>query len=55
VLQRPDARRIEAAAAIDPVFAEALARAKAAGVQVYGRRCRVTLDALVLGSAVPAG
>jgi sugar fermentation stimulation protein A len=55
VLQRPDAYRIEAAAAIDPVFAAALAEAKAAGVRVLGRRCRVSLDHLSLGSPVPAG
>lgn len=55
VLQRPDARRIEAAPSIDPVFAQALADAVAAGVRVYGRRCDVSLDRLALGPAVPAG
>jgi sugar fermentation stimulation protein A len=55
VLQRPDAHRIEAAAAIDPAFAKALAAAKAAGVRVLGRRCHVSLEALTLGDAVPAG
>lgn len=55
VLQRPDASRIEAAPSIDPGFAAALADAQAAGVRVYGRRCVVTLDALQLGSPVPAG
>jgi sugar fermentation stimulation protein A len=54
VLQRDDARRIEAARAIDPDFADALAEARAAGVRVLGRRCRVTADRLELGPPVPA-
>ncbi len=54
VLQRDDAHRVEAARSIDPVFADALAEAKAAGVRVLGRRCRVTFDALELGTPVPA-
>lgn len=54
VLQRNDAHRIEAARSIDPDFADALADAKAAGVRVLGRRCRVTKDRLELGEPVPA-
>ena len=54
VLQRSDAHRIEAARAIDPDFADALAAARAAGVRVLGRRCRVTMDRLELGAPVPA-
>ncbi len=54
VLQRDDAVRIEAARSIDPEFADALADAKAAGVRVLGRRCRVTPDRLELGGVVPA-
>ncbi len=54
VLQRDDAHRIEAARSIDPEFADTLADAKAAGVRVLGRRCRVTLDRLALGPPVPA-
>ncbi|HUG40114.1 MAG TPA: DNA/RNA nuclease SfsA [Longimicrobiales bacterium] len=54
VLQRPDAHRIEAARAIDPAFADALADARAAGVRVLGRRCRVTLDRIELAEPVPA-
>jgi sugar fermentation stimulation protein A len=54
VLQRDDARRIEAARAIDPGFADALAEAKDAGVQILGRRCRVDLDGLQLADPVPA-
>ncbi len=55
VLQRPDARRIEAAHSIDPAFAAALAEAAAAGVRVLGRRCDVSHERLTLGEAVPAG
>lgn len=53
VLQRDDARAIEAARSIDPGFADALAEAREAGVRVFGRRCRVTKQALVLGAGVP--
>lgn len=55
VLQRPDADRIRAASSIDPVFAEALAGAEAAGVRVLGRRCHVDLSRVRLGEPVPAG
>jgi len=55
VLQRSDAQCIRAAAAIDPVFAEAVKAAKKAGVHVFGRRCRVLLDRVELGERVPAG
>ena len=55
VLQRPDADLIEAARSIDPGFADALAEAKAAGVRVLGRRCRVSLERLQLAGRVPAG
>lgn len=55
VLQRPDAERIVAAASIDPVFSQTLARAEAAGVRVLGRRCRVGWDGIELGRPVPAG
>jgi sugar fermentation stimulation protein A len=54
VCQRPDAHRIEAARSIDPTFADALAEAKQAGVQILGRRCQVTLNALTLEHPIPA-
>jgi sugar fermentation stimulation protein A len=54
VLQRDDAHRVEAARSIDPVFADALAEARDAGVHVLARRCRVTLQGLELGAPVPA-
>jgi len=52
ILQRRDARAIEAAASIDPGFAAALARAREAGVRVYGRRCTVSLEGVTLGEPV---
>lgn len=55
VLQRSDADRIVAARAIDPDFAEALARAERAGVRVLGRRCSVGWDGIRLGGRVEAG
>jgi sugar fermentation stimulation protein A len=53
VLQRNDAREIRAAASIDPAFAQALAEAEEAGVRILGRRCRVAVDGITLGAAVP--
>jgi sugar fermentation stimulation protein A len=53
VLQRDDARVIEAAPGIDPDFASALSEARETGVRVLGRRCVVGLEALRLGAPVP--
>lgn len=53
VAQRDDVREIEAARSIDPSFAEALAEARRAGVQVYGRRCRVSAAGVELLDPVP--
>jgi sugar fermentation stimulation protein A len=55
LLQRSDGREIRTARSIDPGFAEALEEAKAAGVKILGRRCRVYLDRVELGPSVPAG
>lgn len=55
VVQRPDVRRVLAAPEIDPTFARALEEARAAGLRVLGRRCRVELDRVVLDGPVPAG
>ncbi len=54
ILQRKDASRIEAAHAIDPGFADALAEAKTAGVRILGRRCVVGLDGVTLAERVEA-
>ncbi len=48
VVQRPDVGKVVAARAIDPNFADALEEARAAGVQVLARRCRVSLDRIAL-------
>ncbi len=53
VVQRAAARRVRAAVEIDPAFAAALAHAHAAGVRVLARRCRVALDGVELGEAIP--
>lgn len=53
VAQREDVQDIEAARSIDPTFADALARAREAGVQVFGRRCRVTPEGVELLGPVP--
>ena len=53
VAQRGDARRVRAAREIDPDFAAALDEARAAGVEVHARRCRVTLGGVRLGAALP--
>lgn len=53
VLQRRGASSITAARSIDPVFADALADAAAAGVRLLGYRCRVTPDEARLMEAVP--
>ncbi len=53
VAQRSDIGCIHAARRIDPVFADALEEAKAAGVWILGRRCRVRTDRVTLGSTVP--
>ncbi len=55
VAQRADVERVVAARAIDPAFAEALEEARAAGVQVFARRCRVSLEGIALGAPVPVG
>jgi len=52
VLQRSDAREIRAARSIDGRFADALSHAAEAGVQVFGRRCRVATEGMALGEKV---
>ncbi|HEY8552488.1 MAG TPA: DNA/RNA nuclease SfsA, partial [Thermaerobacter sp.] len=37
----------------DPAFADALARARAAGVEAYAYRCRVTPAAIAVLDAIP--
>lgn len=53
VAQRSDIDIIRAAPHIDPDFAKELAKAKKAGVFIFGRRCHITLDGISLGGRVP--
>ncbi len=55
VAQREKVRLIKAAAELDPNFADALEEAKAAGVQVLGRKCHITIQKVTLGESVPVG
>ncbi|MFW6199430.1 MAG: DNA/RNA nuclease SfsA [Gemmatimonadota bacterium] len=54
VLQRDDARSIRAARNIDATFADALQKARDAGVRILGRRCHVSPRRVILGEPVPA-
>ncbi len=53
VIQREDVRRFRAARELDPDFAAALDEARAQGVQIVARRCRIDLDRVTLGDTVP--
>lgn len=53
VIQREDVRRFRAARELDPVFADALDEARARGVRIVARRCRIGLDRVTLGGTVP--
>ncbi len=53
VAQRADVAAVTAAPEIDPAFAAALAAARAAGVRVLARRCRVGLAGVGLAEVVP--
>ena len=53
VIQREDVRRFRAAPELDPEFAAALEEARAQGVRIVARRCRVDLDRITLGETVP--
>jgi sugar fermentation stimulation protein A len=52
VVQRTDCDRFAAAADCDPVFANALARVQANGVEVYVYRCEVAVTGVRLGSRI---
>jgi sugar fermentation stimulation protein A len=53
LIQRSDAKRLAIARDIDPVYAAALVKARAAGVEVMAYRCRVTPDEIQVERAVP--
>ena len=53
LVQREDCRAFAVAGDIDPAYAEALTAARAAGVEVLCRSCRLTTQAIELDRAVP--
>lgn len=53
VVQRPDARRVRPHRRSDPAFADALAAAAAAGVELYAWTVRLSLTEATLASPVP--
>lgn len=53
VVQGAGARFVTADAVTDPLFAETLRRAEAAGVEVYAYACPFSLAGLTLGPAIP--
>lgn len=50
LIQRGDALRFQTARDIDPKYADALASARAAGVEAYAIRCRITPEAIAVDS-----
>lgn len=53
LVQRSDCTGVAAAADIDPVYADALARARAAGVEVLAHAARISPGEITLGPALP--
>jgi sugar fermentation stimulation protein A len=53
VAQREDVFSVEAATEIDPAFAKALSEARASGVGLFARRCRITLERIILETPIP--
>jgi sugar fermentation stimulation protein A len=53
LVQREDCRSFAVAADIDPVYAEALGRARAAGVEALCYACRVSPEAIEVAAALP--
>lgn len=53
VAQRSDAEYVTAASHIDPQFTKAFISARRAGVEFYGRSCRVDKEQISLGKALP--
>ena len=52
VIPIPSAKRFTVARDIDPIYAAALDRARAAGVEILAWRCRVSIDGIALAAPV---
>ena len=53
VVQRPDADSLSPNCSADPEFCRALVHARKSGVEVYARRCRVSLSSIELVDEIP--
>ena len=53
IVQREDACAFAPAASVDPLFAQTLAQAASAGVEVWAYVCRVTMTDILLDHAIP--
>lgn len=53
IVQRPDAARVQAAAAIDPDYAKALQEARSQGVAAWAIACRIDMDGVHLLRRLP--
>lgn len=53
LVQRNDARRFRLARDIDPAYAAAFDRARAAGVEMLAVRCAMSLDGIDVGATLP--
>jgi sugar fermentation stimulation protein A len=53
LIQIGSAERFALAADVDPAYAAAFARARAAGVEAIARRCAITADGIACAGAVP--
>ncbi len=54
LVQRTDCTRTGLAADIDPAYAAAYARARAAGVEAYAYACNITPQEITIGAPLPA-
>ena len=53
LVQRTDCDRVGLAADIDPAYAAAFARARAAGVEAFAHACEITPEGIRLGAPLP--
>lgn len=53
ILQREDGDKLSFAADLDPLYARAFTKARAAGVEAYALRCHVTTNEIIATTPVP--